>query len=340
MKKEKIIDPFLGNKILYHPERIADFLRMGSTKPITWEFDLTNQCNHHCPGCSGGKINTESLSLQTAKDYIDQIRDFNAKAITLTGGGEPLLNSIYPQIIEYIKFKNLDVALITNGSLITQQNASIILKNCTWIRISLDAGSPEVFRKTHGCNKNMFNQIIEGISLLSELKKREYSNCTIGIAFLTNKETQPDMLKFTKLCKSLGIDYVQFRPFHYNTTDISENLMKCKKEETSVFKVLWSRNKYKHFHQSRPYAKCFGHHFAGVINIHSLYLCCHFRGMPKYKLGDLRKNSLKEIWYSKKRKKIYENINYSDCVPACRCDPFNRILWQLGEKTSTHINFL
>jgi len=316
-----VISPFAVNKILYHPERIYQFLQTGETKPITWELDLTNLCNHNCPDCAGGRINKKSLDLNT-------------------GGGEPLLNPVCPQIIEYIKSKKLDVALITNGSLINKENANIILKNCTWVRISLDAGSPEIFKRTHGCNQKMFFQVLQGIKLLSDTKRAKNYKCTVGVAFLTSKETKNDMIKFTRLCRNLKVDYVQFRPYHYDKTNIDKELAECKREEIYGIRVLWSINKYQHLTKPRPYPTCYGHHFAGVINIHKLYLCCHFRGKERYELGDLRKNTLEEIWNSERRKYVYTNIDYSDCPPVCRCDTFNRFLWQLKDRVPEHINFL
>jgi sulfatase maturation enzyme AslB (radical SAM superfamily) len=251
------------------------------------------------------------------------------------------MNPICPEVIKYINYsKGLDVSLITNGSNLNEDNVTIILKHCTWVRVSLDAGTPKMFKFTHGCNRKMFDKVMEGIWLLTEAKRQNNFKCTIGAAFLTSKNTRGDMLGFTKLCKNLGVDYVQFRPWHWDFTDVTKELERCEEESTDGFQVLKSGNKYTHLGEQRPYSECYGHHFGGVINIHKLYLCCHFRGMPKYELGDLRKDSLEDIWNSERRKEIYENIDYSDCFPVCRCDRFNRILWELKENPPAHINFV
>ena len=41
-----------ANKILYHPEKYLQWQQSGDTNgPITVKIDLTNVCNHNCPGC-------------------------------------------------------------------------------------------------------------------------------------------------------------------------------------------------------------------------------------------------------------------------------------------------
>lgn len=339
------MNPFVPDKILYHPNRIAEWLDSGDTRPISWELDVSNRCDHHCPDCNGGWMESEReiLNLNTAKFYIYQIKELGGKSIVLTGGGEPLLNPVITKVMEYANYsKGMDVSLITNGSHINQENAKEIIKYCTWVRVSLDAASPEVFKFTHGRSKRIFEKVIEGISLLVEEKELQKNECTIGVAFLTHRRTKQEMLAFTKLCKSLGVDYVQFRPYHYDFCDVTKELKECEKETIpDKFYVLKSGNKYDHlFDKKIPYKKCYGHHFCGVINIHKVYLCCHFRGREKYELGDLREKRLDEIWGSKKRKEVYQNIDYSDCYPVCRCDRLNRILWKLKEEPATHINFV
>jgi len=341
------IDPFVPDKILYHPDRIAEWLESGDTRPISWELDVSNKCDHKCPDCNGGWKETGKglLDLDTAKNYVYQIKELGGKSIVLTGGGEPLLNPAIAKVMEYANYsKGMDVSLITNGSHIWNFFKDII-KYCTWVRVSLDAASPEVYKFTHGCSKAIFEKVIAGISLLVEEKKLQKggdNNCTIGVAFLTHRKTKQEMLAFTKLCKSLGVDYVQFRPYHYDNCYITRELKECEKETVpGKFYVLKSGNKYNHlFDKEIPYKKCYGHHFCGVINLHKVYLCCHFRRKEKYELGDLREKRLYEIWDSEKRKEVYQNIDYSDCYPVCRCDRLNRILWKLKEEPATHINFV
>jgi len=247
--------------------------------------------------------------------------------------------------------KGLDVGFITNGSLLNAESSTLLLKSCTWIRVSLDAGSPEVFQRIHGLNGNEFYKIVNKINDLVKLKKKVKSKCTIGAGFLTCDYSVQDMIKATLLAKRLEVDYLQFRPmqihrggkFDYHWTDIKDEIAKCLKYAGRGFQVLYSKHKYEMAHDpvfGRYYKKCYGQQFASVISASAkMYICCHTRGYKKYCIGDLTKKSFREIWNSRQRKKAVENIDFKDCIPLCRDNTFNQILWNIKQPRE-HVNFL
>jgi len=332
----------LHRKIFYHPEKLGEFLNKGSTTPVSWELDPTNNCNHECIGCyakgAGGRTNNEFLRVGEAKSYIDQIHNLNSKAVVFTGGGDPMMNRSTPEIIEYSKSKGMDVGLITNGSFFNKKNSAIISDNCTWVRISLDSGSPELFNQIRRRPGKEFFDILDKMKLLVDDRDRRGSTCTIGVGFLTSKQTIPDMVAFTKFCKEKKVDYVEFRPFHGDFT-IPDHIEECLKMATDKFKVHYSKFKYDSEYKKK-YCKCHAQTFSGVINVHKVYVCCHFRGVDKYELGDLRENTLEEIWNSDRRKNIIDKIDFKlDCIALCKLDLVNRTLDSLKSKPE-HLNFI
>lgn len=332
---------FSSDKILQHLDRVLPWLKGKNVPPVTIELDLTNRCNNNCPWCIGGRKNEKDLVGPF--EIIDQIVSFKIKAITFTGGGEPLL---YPQVLEVVEYahKNgLDVGFITNGLLLDEGKAKVLLKNCIWIRVSLDASNARDYHYTHGLRPVNFRQVVKNIGILARTKKKMKSKCTVGVGYLTNQRLLKGMLPATKICRDLGVDYIQFRPLHYDFTDISQELKKCKKLETKNFLVLYSAAKYRLMKDSnlgRDYKVCYGHQFAAVICADGdMTLCCHTRGNKKFVLGNIYKNTLVEIWNSAQRKKAIANIDLKKCVPLCRCNTFNQVLWNLKQKPD-HVNFL
>jgi hypothetical protein len=159
------------------------------------------------------------------------------------------------------------------------------------------------------------------------------------------------MIRAAVLCRRLGVDYLQFRPlqvhvdgsFKYDRKDITGEIERCMKESRTGFKVLCSQHKYEMMQDAsfgRHYGICYGHQFATVIAADArMYLCCHMRGHSRYCLGDLRRNSFREIWNSRRRKRVAANIDFRDCVPLCRDNTFNQILWNIRQPRE-HVNFL
>ena len=345
---------FSSDKILKHLDRVNSWLSGENSPPVTVELDMTNICNHRCPECSGWYFqnrNSDLLDLDLAKDIISQLSKAGVRGLIFTGGGEPLCHPHIKEVVRLAFNLGLDIGFITNGSLINEEIAKVLLECCTWLRISLDAVSAETFERVHGLDGNAFNKVVDNIKLLTRMKKDIGSQATIGIGYLTADFTKDGMYDMAVLCKELGVDYLQFRPmqlhnngrFEYYRNDINNEISRCLKLSSDGYKVLYSKHKYDMMNEKnhgRNYQKCFGHQFATVIAADSkMYVCCHMRGYSKYCIGNLKENTFEEIWNSEQRKRVVENIDFRDCVPLCRDNTFNQILWNIKEPKE-HANFL
>jgi MoaA/NifB/PqqE/SkfB family radical SAM enzyme len=357
MKKKYLIEQdvkqFSADKILKHLDRVAEWQKTGDTFPVTVEIDLTNVCNNKCPRCFGFFGNDKSsMDRESARSIIKQIREMGGRGLTFTGGGEPTCNPHLAEAIQYAKDLGFDVALITNGLSLSEEDARTCVNCCTWLRVSLDAGSPEIYTRTHGMDGKAFERTVENTRMLVRLKRETKSDCTIGVGYLTDNGLGEDMYRCTRLCKEIGVDYIQFRPFlrrygeeeiDYDFEDVLPWIAKCSGLAGDGFDVLFSKHKYDCMQEGdtgRNYGICYGHYFATTIGAdQKVYICCHMRGVEKYCLGDLRKNTLKEIWNSEQRKRAYSNIDFRDCPPLCRCNTFNQVLWNIAQNVN-HKNFL
>lgn len=345
---------FSSDKILKHLDRVNEWFQGGNPFPITVELDMTNRCNHRCPECVVNYFRTadnNSLSENLAREIILQLSENGIRGLIFTGGGEPLCNPCTLKSVKFAKARKLDLGFISNGALIDEKSAEVILNNCTWIRVSLDAATPQVFKTTHGLESNEFYKVIDKIGLLAKMKKKLKSDCYVGVGFLTCDESVSDMERAAILAKDLEVDYLQFRPmqvhrggkFEYHWTDVENRISQCLKYSGGNFKVLYSKHKYEMAKDSqfgRCYQKCYGQQFATVIaSSAKMYICCHTRGYEKYCIGDLTKKSFKEIWSSARRRKVVEAIDFKDCIPLCRDNTFNQILWNIKQPRE-HVNFL
>lgn len=348
------VKQFSSDKILKHLDRVSAWMDGKNPAPITVEMDMTNRCNHRCPECVAGyfqRTSVNSLSKEMAEDIIRQLADFKVRGLIFTGGGDPLCSKYTLETVELAKSLGLDVGFITNGTLLTKHACEVLAKNCVWVRVSLDASDPETYKITHGLNEAGFEKVLKNIKTLAATKKRLKSDCTVGVGYLTNDHTKDGMIRAAELCGDLGVDYIQYRPmqihrggmFDYHWTDVSQIINKCTKFGKPGYDVLFSQHKYEMMKMKdygRNYRVCYGHQFATTICADGkMYLCCHLRGYDKYCIGDLHNNSFKEIWNSKQRKKAYESIEFKDCIPLCRDNTFNQVLWNL-KQPRTHVNFL
>ena len=222
--------------------------------------------------------------------------------------------------------KATTIKQVSSQTLHPEKFNEIIAQNLEYFRISLDAGSPEMYKKIHGMKDYHFTKTLQNIEKFAITKQKMKSKISFGVGFLTSEITQSDMESFIKLVKDRGADFAQFRPFTGDTLDITPHLQELKnKYEDSNFKIVASYQKYKEMQDVsvRGYDKCHGMFFSTVISADfKVWACLHFRQSNNHFLGDLRE----QIWRGNRIKEVYESIDCSQCPILCRNDSFNKTL--------------
>jgi MoaA/NifB/PqqE/SkfB family radical SAM enzyme len=334
------MNPFCDDKILTHPEAIARYATAGVTPPILVELDMTNACSHLCPQCVGGRNeNYDALTIVEAVDYLRQMAAYGVKAVTFTGGGEPLMSRATLDAVDCAADLGLDVGLITNGSLLIEEASHRLLARCTWIRVSLDADCPATFLQTHGLGETDYRQVVENIRGAAKMKREMGASCTLGVGYLTGPQTWSGMSSVARQFRDSGVDYLQFRPFHGGPNPNAAELEEFSQYETETYRILFARAKYE-THGPRTYTYCHAANFIGVIQADgNMPLCCHLRGYPTLYIGSLKERSFKAIWEGQQKAAVLDAIDVQKCLPSCRCDTHNRILSQVLTSPA-HQNFL
>ncbi len=349
---DRDVKQFSSDKILKHLDRVNEWLEGGNPYPITMELDMTNVCSHRCPECVSGYFqceSQESIPRDLAERIVRELAECKVRGLIFTGGGEPHKDT--PAMIELAHGLGIDTALITNGSHLTDTNMRAALEHCVWIRVSLDAIRPETFEKMHGLGAAAFEKVVANIKRLAKLKRDLRSDCTVGVGFLTCEDTAGEMVEAAREIKAWGVDYLQFRPlqvhrggkFDYHWLEVDERIEEALSYSGGGYDVLFSKHKYqmiKRQDYGRTYGKCYGQQFASTIAADAkVYVCCHLRDYDKYCVGDLREQSFMDIWNGERRRQVAASIDFRDCIPLCRDNTFNQILWEIRQPKA-HENFL
>ncbi|MBT3168448.1 MAG: radical SAM protein [Candidatus Cloacimonetes bacterium] len=131
-------------------------------------------CSLNCIYCEAKA--TSNLTLQR-KEYVSfskiiaELTEFlktnpPLDFITFSGAGEPLLNNKISEIIAFLKtnFPQYKLALITNSTLLSDENIRNEIKNIDLLLPSLDAVSSDVFKKINRPNCQLeITKIIDGL---------------------------------------------------------------------------------------------------------------------------------------------------------------------------------
>src|ERR671919_1200610 len=85
-------------------------------------IEVTNRCNLLCQTCPRTFFDREPLKSLTLTEFIAIAEQFpHMQRALLHGIGEPLLNRELPEIIGYLKGRNVEVIINSNGTLLSPE---------------------------------------------------------------------------------------------------------------------------------------------------------------------------------------------------------------------------
>ena len=139
-----------------------------------------------------------------------------------------------------------------------------------------------------------------------------------------------------KLAKEIGCDYFELKPsyddFHqlvmHSEKDMqtaTSQLEMSKKLEDQNFRILESvmldssLKREKIGNQKKNYTNCRSADLRTLITPSGCYVCPYFRGEHTKKIGDLRFETLQEMWNGQKRKDVMAKLNPSDDCANLHC---------------------
>lgn len=138
-----------GDKLLQHADRLNEIQNHRQIRPITVQLSLTEVCDSNCPFCSVAARPIKSrMPWEKVVKILADFKILGAKAVELTGGGNPMLYSDQGKdinsVVAFAASQGYDVGLITNSHNLKYLNPNVhgLLD---WVRVSLaqlDEGVP------------------------------------------------------------------------------------------------------------------------------------------------------------------------------------------------------
>ncbi|MAG50814.1 hypothetical protein CL621_04220 [archaeon] len=291
--------------------------------PKVAKYHPTYLCNHNCIGCDYSEQNKKfhhKTSNKDANKLIDEFIRLKVRSVDFSGGGEATLHPEFNNMVLKLAKHKISMGLLTNGSMLKGELLKNIVKHGAYIRISLESGSEEVFKKVKRASGEEFQGILENIRNALVLRDKLNQDCDISLKFTVGKENYEDMENAIKLAIDLGVDSIQFKRYR-NVREMFEDwerlnlvLDSLKKEYSDRIPVLGD------FTPSKLIGNCWLNPLEFVIDAYGdVYMCHYYRHrMKDHYLGNMLKQKLENFWGSKehwdKIRKIDPNkCNVYDC---------------------------
>jgi len=361
MKRSLLETVFSPVKIFSHMARMYRWWQGENIYPIEVELGPAGpaNCNNRCNFCMHRSY-YDARAMMEFKFYkriIDELKELDIKGMVFSASGEPLTNPEIVEFISYTKRKGIDVALVTNGTFWRRDGViEAVAREVTWVRTSLDAGTQGTRAKIHGVGQADFDCVLGALTMLANEKARIKGMCHIGAQMVVTEENWWEVYEATRKVKETGIDYFQIKPVVFHPENNKPQLS-CKFWETAMILIEASKRdfedkdfdvfvKYDQFdaimtpdYEKDTYKKCRATFFPIIEATGKVYYCSQKRGLPEFELGNLHRNSFKEIWESERRKRVIKGIDVNKCQPICRCHWLNKMLKtvELGENEPSFV---
>ena len=212
----------IDNGVKIMPQRHYQYLfgpvpsrRLGRSLGV----DLTpfKTCSFDCIFCQLGRTTNKTIKRQEyipVKDVVAELDAWlktgdRADFITLSGSGEPTLNSEFGRVIEFVRrVTTIPVALLTNGSLLSDPDVRAQAAQANVVKVSLSAWDPFSFDHINRPHADLkFKQLIEGLWLLRNQFKGEMW-MEVFLVWGTNTTTK-DVSRIAEIVKAIRPDKIQ-----------------------------------------------------------------------------------------------------------------------------------
>lgn len=355
---ERNSTPYSSLKIFHHFEKLQELKEGQRVAPIYIRIKPTNKCNHNCNYCHYRNQYLDlkeysygdSIPKQKMYEIIEDISKMGVKAITFSGGGEPLIYDYIEEAMQRILDKGIDLSIITNGSMLKGKKAEI-LTNAKWVRISMESATDETYCKIRGIKKGSHIEVCENIKNFAKIKNK---TCELGINFVIGKDNFKEVYEMAKLVKNLGVNHIKFasaisnnvEEYHKNIKqNVIEQIHKAIDDfEDEKFKII---NLYEKDFETcdvfeRTYSNCPIKNIVCVIGADSKVYYCHDKAyLDNGIVGDISNISFKELWFSDEVTKKFKEFNPKfECKHHCVYDGRNVLINTFLELDENHINFI
>lgn len=283
--------------------------------PLHVDIESTNRCNLRCSMCQIDFDNMKQGDMDMAlyEKIIKECGENHLPSVKLNYRGEPMLNKFLARMVRRAKDAGIiEVQFNTNGVLLNGTMAKeLIGAGLDRIKFSIDGATPEVYEKIRGTK---YQRVVDNvINFINVRKDSGKIRPIVHVQMVYMQDNKDEVVKFVHFWED-KVNRIGFSRYR-STNRIHEDIRRVESTPsvTVPCQQLWQR--------------------LLVTYDGKILMCCgdHKALNP---LGDIRKNSLKEIWHSdllSKYRKLHLE-NRSGEMAACSICEINRTDPKTAEK--------
>lgn len=345
-------------KIFGFPEKIRAFREGRITAPIYVRIKPTNRCMHACHWCvySDGTKRPKDRPAKHLQAHMHETMDERAemtgedafrllqdlckigtRAVTFSGGGEPLGHPSIEELFFVCSACGLDYSVITNGQLLNGGRAEQLGRSAKWVRISMDYADAHGMATSRNVPERFFDQVCAN---LAEFARKKRPDCNLDVNFIVTRENYLFLLKAAKLLAGLGVERVRFAPVY------CENFIEY--HQPIRLEVLSQLEAIRRAHPGldvnstyeiespskaprRSFCRCLYAQTVPVVGADLNVYACHNTAYSAHGLlGSIKDRGFADFWFSEENRTALAALNPSqvcrhECANHEKVELFNRL---------------
>ena len=300
-----------------------------------------------------GRNNNPRRQLATEKviEILDDCEAMGVRAIQFTGGGEPTAHKDHHQLFGAVLDRGMELALVTNGTMLTKESIDLLGSCASWVRISLDAGNEDTYAAVRHVPKAQFSKALAAIGHLAAHKKKTGSNLVLGVGFVVTPDNWLDVIEATMKAKALGADNIRIsamfsqedeRPYEHFYSEARDLIGQAKECATPDFAVIdrFGDRVDDLKAKSPDYERCGYQHFTTYIGgDQNVYRCCNTAYNLHGLLGSIETRRFAEFWMSEETQRALYEFHAPSCE-RCQFNAINKVIAYGAQSDPEHADFV
>lgn len=343
------------------------YLRDGCVPEVPKQIQLilSDLCNQNCSFCAyrmdgyssnemfmadakpaGYGHNNPKRWIPDSKvsEILKDAARLGVKGIQFTGGGEPTVHPHHERLFQEALELGLKCALVSNGLHWSDPLISI-LEEFAWVRVSVDAGTPETYGKIRDTATGNFGKVWNNVARLAHgIRMEPWSPCVLGIGYVVTADNWHEIIDGVRLSRKSGAAYIRLsavfspegaKPYENIYGPIKTLIHEARAcYETEDFKVhdLFG-DRLDDLEQGAPdYKTCYYQHYNSYIGgDQNVYRCCVLAYNKRGLLGSIKDRSYSDFIGDAETQKLLTNFDARGCE-RCQFNSKNKAMnYLLGD---------
>ncbi len=335
-------------KFLGHPEQLAALRAGGLAAPVHVRVKPINRCNHACWYCAyradGLQLGNEMdehdrLDRTQLLDLADDLIAIGVRAVTFSGGGEPLLHRDLPEVVRRLREGGIRVAALTNGANLQGAMAEAFARYGSWVRVSIDAWDDDSYAEARGIRPGAFTRLIDNLRAFAARR----SGCMLGVSLIITEANHRHIAETCALLKEVGVDHVKLsaavvanevaanNAYHRRFADaVRAEIERARRWQDRGFEVI------DHYHEleerfEKPYRSCPFLQYLTVVGADGCVYSCQDKAYTGAgRLGRFLDTGFRAFWFSDHNRRRLARLDPSrDCRHHCVAHQKNLVLHEI-----------